>query len=409
MQMETMRTERVTGMKKLTEHVSYVGVQNPGMRIFDIIMRTEYGTSYNSYVVKGEKTAVIETVHGDYGKEFLENIAEVADINEIDYVILNHTEPDHAGSLVTLLEANPEIEVYGTAVAVRNLKEITNREMKSHIVKTGETLDLGDGVELQFIVAPNLHWPDSMFTYFEKDHVLFSCDVFGSHFCEPEVLDSYVKDPDTLRSERKNYYDCIFGPFKRFVIAGMEKIKDLKIDMICTSHGPVLEKYIEETKKDYEEWSKPADLEKTIAIFYVSAYGYTKRMAEKFKEEFEKGGVKTKLFNLVEDDMNEAVEALHTAKAVLFGSPTINQDALKPVWDLISCTEAIGLKTAKRPALTFGSYGWSGEACRFLDERLRTLKYQVISDGVTCIFKPTAEDEARIAEAAEKMLEAIGE
>lgn len=396
-------------MKKLTDHVSYVGVQNPGMRIFDIIMRTEYGTSYNSYVVKGQKTAVIETVHESYGKEFLENIEEVTPIDQIDYVILNHTEPDHAGSLVTLLEANPEIEVYGTAVAIRNVKEITNRDMNSHIVKSGETLDLGDGVVLNFIVASNLHWPDSMFTYFEKENVLFSCDVFGSHFCEPEVLDRYVKAPETLRSERKNYYDCIFGPFKRFVVSGMEKIKDLKIDMICTSHGPVLEKYIEETMQDYRDWSKPAETEKTIAIFYVSAYGYTKSMAEKFREEFEKKGVKTKMFNLVEDDMDEAVSALHTSSAVLFGSPTINQDALKPVWDLISCTEAIGLKTAKTPALTFGSYGWSGEACRYLDERLRTLKYQVVSDGITCIFKPAAKDEAQIAEAAKKVLEAIGE
>ncbi|MEG2987622.1 MAG: FprA family A-type flavoprotein, partial [Lachnospiraceae bacterium] len=179
-------------MKKLTEHVSYVGVQNPSMRTFDIIMKTGYGSSYNSYVVRGEKTAVIETAHADYGKEFLANIEEILPAEKVDYVILNHTEPDHTGSLVTLLDVNPEIEVYGTVAAIRNVEAITNRKLNSHSVKTGEILDLGQGITLEFIVSPNLHWPDSMFTYFEKEQVLFSCDVFGSHYCEPEVLDCHV-------------------------------------------------------------------------------------------------------------------------------------------------------------------------------------------------------------------------
>lgn len=392
---------------KLTNHVTFAGVQNPGMRIFDIIMRTEYGTSYNSYVVKGEKTAVIETVHVDYGEEFLGKIGKVTPVSEVDYVILNHTEPDHAGSLVTLLEANPEIEVYGTPAAIKNLAAITNREMKSHVVKQGDTLDLGDGVVLEFIVAPNLHWPDSMFTYMEKEHVLFSCDVFGSHFCEPGVLDKWVKDPDMLRRERKNYYDCIFSPFKKFVVSGMEKIKDKKIELICPSHGPVLSKYIKETMEDYKIWSREGIDADYIGIFYVSAYGYTKHMAEAFAEEFKKAGVPVRSFDLIACDINEATAALHEAKAVLFGSPTINQDALKPVWDLISCTEAIHVRNAKTPALTFGSYGWSGEACKYLNERLRALKYNVVGDGVTCVFKPTAEDELQIKDAAKIVLEAI--
>lgn len=394
---------------RVTNHVSFVGVQNPSMRTFDIIMRTEYGTSYNSYVVKGEKTAIIETVHADYGEDFLEHISKIIPVAEIDYVILNHTEPDHAGSLVTLLEANPNIVVYATGVAIRNLAAITNREIKSHAIKHGEILDLGDDVKLEFISAPNLHWPDSMFTYLEKDHLLFSCDVFGSHFCEPGVFDKYVKEPELLRIERKNYFDCIFTPFQKFVKMGMEKIKDKKIELICPSHGPVLEKYIAETLADYEKWSLPDKAADYIAIFYVSAYGYTKKMAEIFAKEFEQIGSKAKLFDLTVCCMEEAKIALHEAKAVLFGSPTINQDALKPVWDLISCTEAIQVKNTKKPAMTFGSYGWSGEACKYLNQRLQTLKYHVVGEGVTCVFKPAEEDELHIREAVLEVQKVLGE
>ncbi|MEF9945484.1 MAG: FprA family A-type flavoprotein [Lachnospiraceae bacterium] len=396
-------------MKKLTEHVSYVGVQNPSMRTFDIIMKTGYGSSYNSYVVRGEKTAVIETAHADYGKEFLANIEEILPAEKVDYVILNHTEPDHTGSLVTLLDVNPEIEVYGTVAAIRNVEAITNRKLNSHSVKTGEILDLGQGITLEFIVSPNLHWPDSMFTYFEKEQVLFSCDVFGSHYCEPEVLDCHVKKPELLRGERKNYYDCIFSPFQKFVRMGLDRIKDKKIELICPSHGPVLKEYLQETLEDYRSWSATKQEEKNIAIFYVSAYGYTKSMAEIFAREFKKQSITVTQYDLSETSQEEAAEALHKATAVLFGSPTINQDALKPIWDLISCTDAIHVRTAKTPALTFGSYGWSGEACGYLDERLRTLKYKVVGDGVTCVFKPAPEDEARIHQAAQVVLDAISE
>lgn len=374
---------------KLTKHVDFTGSMNPGMRIFDIIMRTEYGTSYNSYVVKGEKAAVIETVHADYYEEFLERIEDIVPIAELDYVVLNHTEPDHSGSLVKLLEKNPKIQVIGTAVAIRNLKNITNMEFESRTVKTGEQLDLGEGVVLDFIVSPNLHWPDSMFTYLKKDKVLFSCDVFGSHFCEPNVLDKYVKNPEILRGERWNYYNCIFSPFKRFVLNGLERIKDLEVEMICPSHGPVLVEYIKESMEDYRNWSEENE-NKFAAIFYVTAYGYTEKLANTFKEALEEAGVSVKMFNAIECDPGEMAAALNESKAVLFGSPTINRDALKPLWDVISCTEAMNVN--KKPALSFGSYGWSGEAVKMLNNRLSDLGYDVEENGFRCVFSPTEED-----------------
>lgn len=384
---------------RLTEHVDFVGSMNSSMRIFDIIMRTEYGTSYNSYVVKGEKTAVIETVHADYCEEFMERIEKVIPIEKLDYVVLNHTEPDHSGSLIKLLERNPNIEVIGTSIAIRNLGNITNISFKSRAVKTGEQLDLGGGVVLDFIVSPNLHWPDSMFTYLKADKVLFSCDVFGSHFCEPCVLDKYVKNPDILRGERWNYYNCIFGPFKRFVLNGLERIKDLEIAMICPSHGPVLVDYIKETMEDYANWSGQEE-EKYAAIFYVTAYGYTERLANTFKEALEKAGLPVKMFNAIECDPGEMAAALNGAKGVLFGSPTINRDALKPIWDVISCTDAMNVN--KKPALAFGSYGWSGEAVKMLNSRLSDLGYDVTDEGFRCVFRPAEEDFDRVRGMAEE-------
>lgn len=389
---------------KLTEHVTYIGATNPNLRVFDIIMETEHGTSYNSYLVKGEKTAIIETVHAEYGAEFLQSIANVIPVEQVDYVILNHTEPDHAGSLEVLLDHNPHLEVYGTKAALKNLEAIMNRRFKGHVVTDGEILDLGQGINLEFLIAPNLHWPDSMFTYLNAEQILFSCDVFGAHFCETGVLDRYVKYPDTLRKERENYFHCIFGPFKKFVRSGLKKIETKKIELICPSHGPVLQQYLKETVKQYEDWSREIPTETYVAIFYVSAYGYTKYMAERFAKEIRKTGTPVRVYNVIEHDLKLMIDAMNGAGAVLFGSPTINRDALKPIWDLISGTDAINVQN--KPALTFGSYGWSGEACRYLNDRLRALGYHVIGDGVTCIFKPSADDKVRIEQITKEFITA---
>lgn len=392
---------------KITEHVSYVGVQNPSMRVFDIIMTTNYGTSYNSYLVQGEKCALIETVHDAFSEEFFHNIENYIDVAAIDYVILNHTEPDHSGSLCKIVAANPQVEVIGTTAAIRNLANITNMEFKSRVIKqvTGEQLDLGGGVVLDFIVAPMLHWPDSMFTYLKADKVLFSCDVFGSHFCEPSVLDRYIKYPEAYASERLNYYTCIFSPFKKFVIAGMDKLKGLEIETACTSHGPVLQEKLKETMELYRAWSLEQPVEKKIAIFYVTAYGYTEIMARKFAEIFEAAGVKAELYNAIEHPQAELAAVMNEASAILFGSPTINKQALKPIMDLISGSDVVN--NINKPALVFGSYGWSGEAPKQLTELLKVLKYKVFEEAVTCVFKPSDSDLSKVEEKAQEFLKMI--
>ena len=375
---------------KLTQSVAYVGMQNPGMRTFDIVMYTEYGTTYNSYLIMGEKNVLIETVHNTYTKEYIEKIEEYIPISKIDYVILNHTEPDHSGSLEELINMKPEIVVIGTAAAIKNLKNITNRTFVSQIVKQGDTLEIGPDQNLEFIIAPNLHWPDSMFTYYKKDKILFSCDVFGTHYCEPFPLDYQLKSPDKYEKERKNYYDCIFSPFKKFVMDGIAKIEHLEIDMICCSHGPILKDRVKESIELYKKWSKPHEKETFAAIFYVSAYGYTKTIATVIKESMLEHGVKAETYDLLGSSLEVEAAVMNEASAVLFGSPTINGDALEPIWNLIDKTMSTAAR--KKPALVFGSYGWSGEACQFLSDRLKGLKYDVYPEALKIQFKPSEQD-----------------
>lgn len=380
--------------KKLKDNIYSVGVLNPGLRVFDIIMLTKYGTTYNAYLVKGEKTALIETVHENSFDEYLENIEALVDINDIDYIILNHTEPDHTGSVRRILEINPNITVISTAPGNKYVSGISNSKISSKIVKHNDTLDLGNGKVLRFIIAPFLHWPDSMFTYLESDKMLFSCDFLGAHYCEPTMMDTKIKYPEQYEEAFKYYFDAIFGPFKKSVLEGLDKIKDLDIDMICTSHGPILTEKIESAKSKYRSWCeealKPKDKKKCL-ILYVSAYGYTKKLADAAYEQLTSSNkYDVKMINVIEEDMSKIKEEIDEADAIMFGSPTINRDALKPIWDVLSCTDAI--INRGKPAAVFGSYGWSGEAVPMLKARAESLGLKVVGDGFRTTFNPTEDD-----------------
>ncbi|WP_162001097.1 FprA family A-type flavoprotein [Akkermansia muciniphila] len=198
-----------------------VGVLNPNMRVFDVVMKTEYGTSYNSYLVEGDhKKALIETVHHRYFNQYIQNIEQVCPLNEIDYVILNHNEPDHSGSLAMLMEKIPNATVVLSQAGSVYNKNITNRtDLKVQVAKSGDVIDLG-GKTLSFVSAPFLHWPDSMFTYVKEDKLVFTCDFLGSHYCEPTMHDQEITYLEKYKFAFKGYYDAIFGPFKPYVIAG---------------------------------------------------------------------------------------------------------------------------------------------------------------------------------------------
>lgn len=392
-------------MKQLKENIYHVGGINPNMRVFDIIMKTEYGTTYNAYLIKGEKTALVETIHDGFTGELLKNIKEILPPQKIDYLVMNHTEPDHSGSVAALAEINPELTVIGTAAAVKNIGNITNRELNFKTVKTGDSLDLGDGLVLQFIASPNLHWPDSMFTYLPARKTVFTCDFLGAHYCEPSLTDEHIPYREAYKSAFLNYYNAIFSPFKKFVLDGLERLDTLDFDMVCPSHGPVLISGIKEAVDSYRKWSAPADKVKNAAVFYVSAYGYTKALADAFTEELNRQGVPAKAYDIIEASPEALAKAMSEATAIAIGSPTINRDAVKPVWDLLSATDAI--TNRGKTAFVFGSYGWSGEACKMLEERLTGLGFRLSGNSFRVIMKPSGTDIEAIRERAREFAEGL--
>ncbi|MTL48608.1 MBL fold metallo-hydrolase, partial [Turicibacter sanguinis] len=261
---------------KLAENVYWLGVQDHDLEVFDVVMETKYGTSYNSYFVKGEeKVALFDTVKAPYFDDYLKKIEGLVSIDKIDYLIVHHTEPDHAGSIEKLIKLNPNLTIIASAVAIRYLRNIVNIDFKSQAVKMNDELDLG-GRTLKFISAPNLHWPDTIYSYLVEEEILFTCDSFGSHYAFDEVLMSKLpasKNEDYMDA-LLNYYNPIFAPFKTYVLKAIASLSNYKIKMICPGHGPVLDARIEEIMNIYKEWStENFSMDKLVVIPFTSAYG----------------------------------------------------------------------------------------------------------------------------------------
>lgn len=380
---------------EIKKDIHWVGALDPNLRIFDIIMYTPYGTTYNSYLVKGsEKTAIFETVKEKFFDEFLERLNSLnTDIKDIDYIIVDHTEPDHAGSVAKLLDLAPKAKLVGSSTALRFMRGIVNREFDSITVNHGDTLSLGNKT-LQFISAPFLHWPDSMYTYIVEDNLLVTCDSFGCHYSNKDIFNDLNESQENYMDALKYYFTAIMGPFKSYVLDAIDKIKDLNIDIICPGHGPILRDNPSKIIKLYKEWSLDSEKSsesKYIVIPYVSAYGYTESLAKKIEEGIHSiGGFKVELFDVIHHNINDIVSSIEKSHGVIFGSPTINGDALKPILDILISLNPIvhGRKTAA----AFGSYGWSGEAVSNIENRLKQLKMDIFSPGLRVNFKPSEED-----------------
>lgn len=373
---------------KLRENFYWTGIVDADLRVFDIIMYTEFGTTYNSYVLKtGDKTILFETAKEKFFDDYLEKLKEITDVESIDYLVVEHTEPDHAGSVERLLDLNPGMKIIATGCALGFLKEIVNRDFTGIPARDNMTMKIGDRT-LRFLFVPNLHWPDTMYTYIEEEQILVTCDSFGSHYGFDDVLLSKVTDWEGYMRATKYYYDNIIGPFKPFMLKALERVRELDISMICTGHGPVIDDKIDFILNTYEEWSTVVNPnpKKTVIMPYVSAYGYTKSLAEKIAEGIRASGdIDVRAYDMVEADQAKVLEELGFADGILFGSPTIVGEALKPIWDLTTSIFA-GTHGGKL-ASAFGSYGWSGEAVPHLIERLKQLNMKV-TEGFRVRFKP---------------------
>lgn len=380
---------------EIKNDIYWVGALDPNLRVFDIIMYTPYGTTYNSYVVKGsEKTAVFETVKAQFFDEYLERLNSLG-INptEIDYIVVDHTEPDHAGSVSKLLKLAPNAKVVGSKIAIDFLRDIVNEDFDHIVVNHGDTLSLGNK-SLEFISAPFLHWPDSMYTYIPEDKALITCDSFGSHYSCKEVFNDLLPNQADYMDALRYYYDCIFGPYKSYVLKGIEKIKDLKIDLICPGHGPVLRDNPSKVIDLYKKWSTPEikeDITKKVTLCYVSAYGYTKELAENIAEGIKSThNIEVKLYDMVDYKLEDVLEDVASSDGILLGSPTLVGDLLPPIRDILTSLNPI--VHGGKFAAAFGSYGWSGEAVQNIENRFEELKMKIFGPGIRIKFKPSDDE-----------------
>ena len=370
---------------ELRDGFYWAGIIDDNLRVFDIIMYTEFGTSY---VWKaGDKVVLFETAKEKFFDEYLDKLKELIDVTKIDYLIVDHTEPDHAGSIEKLLDLSPQMKIVATGCAIGFLKEIVNKDFCSIAIKDNQRMEIG-GKTLRFLVVPNLHWPDTMYTYIEEEQILVTCDSFGSHYGFHDVLASKVTDHEGYMRATKYYFDCIIGPFKPYMLKALARVRELDVSMICPGHGPVLDEKIDFMYNTYEQWCTVVNpnTKKTVIIPYVSAYGYTKRLAEEIARGIkDSGDVDVRMYDMVEADQAKVLEEIGFADGILFGTPTIVGEALKPIWDLTTSIFA-GTHGGKL-ASAFGSYGWSGEGVPHILERLRQLRMKVV-DGLKIRFKP---------------------
>lgn len=390
---------------KLTDDVSWVGVLDRDLVTFDVVMHTPYGTTYNSYFINAQKKVLVDTVKEKYFEVFLEKLKSQCDPSQLDYIVVNHTEPDHSGSLGRLLELAPHAKVLGSGNAIRYLRDLLGFEFPHQQVRDQDVIDLGNK-KLRIIGAPNLHWPDSIYSYLEEDKLLFTCDSFGAHYCHEAMFDDLVGNWDDAF---KYYFDVILKPFSKFMIKAIDKIRPLEIRAILPGHGPLLrtnwKKYVdmseEMAREELTEEARPM-----VFIAYVSAYHNTGTLAAKIAEGVKQvADVEVELHDIETMSFEKIEHYISNCSGLMVGSPTINQNILLPVYQLFAAVNPI--RDKGKLAGAFGSYGWSGEAKKMLETNLVNLKLNYTGEGLFVKFTPHEDDFASAIEYGRRFAEQL--
>ncbi|MGM0366399.1 MAG: FprA family A-type flavoprotein [Actinomycetota bacterium] len=357
--------------EKILDGLFYVGARDPERRLFDELIPLPDGTTYNSYLIKGEdKTALIDTV--DPAKtEILVNNLDQLGIKEIDYIISNHAEQDHSGSLPDMLEKYPRAKVVTNEKCKGMLKDLLHLEEEDFLtVKDKDSLSLGQRT-LEFIIAPWVHWPETMFTYLKEDRVLFPCDFLGSHYSSEEL---YVQDQKSTYRNAKRYYAEIMMPFANMAKKHLEKISGMDIDMIAPSHGQIYKDY-GFILDAYRDWTSNS-VKNEVVLAYVSMHGSTKNMADYLAQRLGSQKIGVKTFNLTETDLGELAMALVDAATVVLATPTVLAGPHPAAVYAAYLLKALRPKT--RYVSLIGSYGWGGKTAEVISELLSSLKAEII-------------------------------
>lgn len=366
-------------MKKLIKNnVDWIGKIDWELRTFHgEEFSTHSGSSYNSYLIREEKTVLVDTVWLPYAKEFVDNLASEVPLEKIDYIVVNHGENDHSGALPELMSRIPDTPIYCTANAVKSLTGQYHQDWNFNVVKTGDTLDIGNGKQLVFVEMKMLHWPDSMATYMTGDNILFSNDAFGQHYaCEHLFND--LAESCRLEREAMKYYANILNPFNKILKKKLDEILalNLEIDIIATSHGIIWRDNPMQIVEKYAAWCRDYQ-ENQITIIYDTMWNGTKRIAEKMAEGIhaEDADIVVKLFNISKMDENDIATEVFKSKAIAVGSPTVSNSILRSLSGFLHYLKELKFKNKK--AAAFGCYGWSGESPGAIQELLRDAGFDV--------------------------------
>lgn len=384
--------------RKITDTITWVGKTDWELKKFHgDEFTTVNGSSYNSYLIKDEKTVLIDTAWLPYDKEFVSKLKQDIDLTKIDAIIALHGEVDHSGALIELMREIPQVPIYCTANGVKSIKGQYHKDWNFQVVKTGDTLNLGEKT-LTFIEAPMLHWPDTMFAYLDKENVLFSSDGFGQHLAS-EYLYADEVEQDILYKEALKYYANILAPFGIMVDKKIKEIlsMNLQIDMICPSHGLIWRKEPTQIVEKYLEWANKYQ-EEQITIIYDTMWNDTRKMAEAIAKGIQEKDEKVtiKLMNTAKDDKTDVLTEVFKSKMILVGSPTVNNGYLHSIAGILEMIKGMKLKGKK--AIAFGSYGWSGEAVKLITEELRKSGFEIVNDGIRCMWTPDLEAEKELIE-----------
>ena len=316
---------------------------------FDIEFGLQNGTTYNSFLIRGEKTALVDTSHEKFRQLYLDMLMGLIYPEQLDYLIISHTEPDHSGLVRDVLALAPHVTVVGSKVAIQFLENWLHQPFEKRIVKNGDRLDLGNGHVLEFVIAPNLHWPDTIFTYDALTQILYTCDAFGMHYCDDHTFD---EDLDLIEEDFRYYYDCLMGPNARSVLSALKRMNELPlVTTIATGHGPLLHHNVTELVNCYRQWSlEQASSETTAAVFYVSDYGFSDRLSQAIAQGITKTGVAVEMMDLRSADPQDVKELVSIAAGLVIGTTPITgpvaattQTAINTILATAKAKQSVGL------------------------------------------------------------------
>lgn len=365
---------------------------------------TNAGTTYNAFLIIDEKIVLIDTVKKEFADQMLDNISQIVDPKKIDIVISNHTEMDHSGGLPRVMHRIGEDKpLYCSKMGLKNLSRHFHQKWNYHAVENGEELSLGKRT-LTFLETRMLHWPDSMFTYLKENKILFSSDGFGQHYAGPEKFDDEIGD--AIMPHAKKYFANILLLYSMKVLKLVETVTELglEFDMICPDHGIIWRKDPDKIIEAYVKWSKQ-EPEKKALVVYDTMWHSTEAMAESIAEGIAEEGVEVKPMHLRKWNRSDIMTEVIDAKAIIVGSPTLNNQLFPTVADMLTYMK--GLKPKNKIGAAFGSYGWSGESVKLINKELEAMKFDIIEPGIKIQYVPDKKGKDACFELGRKIGRAI--